>query len=444
MDAQQIETELEDLETRIERLRGLYDQYFMGIERMEPAIPRKDVERKIQVLRREQIRNTGQRFKFNTLVQRFNTMQQYWSRISREIENGTYKRDVIRAAERIGAKEAATALGRRRAERYANLAEAQKAAKAHEEEVRKRSTHPPPPQEDEGDEATLRPPPHPGVRPADVAANGPPSLVKRPVPGAPGSLPDPDAGRRRAAEIAAEMKRKRELAAVAQSAASSALSLDDIGPPSARLGSPRRPSAPPPSTRRPPRSHGPTSHRPEALHPKPPPPAPLPREHRPPAPPARPVPPPLPARASQLGAPPPPPSVPQRTSQPGVPPAPPSVPQRTSQPGVPPPTPSNRAAIPPPPPQAAPSQVGSGARPSRPTPLPNPSSDGEARMRQIYSQYVDAKRSNNESTAGVTFDKLAKSLADQRERLRAQHGSKSVDFEVAVKDGRAVIRPILK
>src|SRR5262249_3308725 len=105
MDSAEVERELEELETGIERLRGLYEQYFMGIERLEPLIPRKDVDRRIWVLRREQIRNTGLRFKFQMLIQRYNTFQQYWGRISREIENGTYRRDVVRAAKRVGTQE---------------------------------------------------------------------------------------------------------------------------------------------------------------------------------------------------------------------------------------------------------------------------------------------------------------------------------------------------
>jgi hypothetical protein len=125
MDASAVERELGDLETRIERLRALYEQYFMGIEKLEPQIPRKDVERKIQLLRKDQFRNTALRFKFQMLIQRYNTMQQYWARITREIENGTYRRDVMRAAARFGAKEALTILGKRRAQQYAALAEAQ-------------------------------------------------------------------------------------------------------------------------------------------------------------------------------------------------------------------------------------------------------------------------------------------------------------------------------
>ncbi len=69
----------------------------MGIEKIPPAVVHKDVERRIYLLRREQIRNTAKRFKLQTTIQRYNTFQQYWQRVLREIENGTYKRHVLRA-----------------------------------------------------------------------------------------------------------------------------------------------------------------------------------------------------------------------------------------------------------------------------------------------------------------------------------------------------------
>ena len=65
------------------------------------------------MLRREQIRNTGLRFKLETAIQRYNTYQQYWQRIVREIENGTYQRDLGRAAARFG-ENSVTAFGKRR------------------------------------------------------------------------------------------------------------------------------------------------------------------------------------------------------------------------------------------------------------------------------------------------------------------------------------------
>src|SRR5690606_15337753 len=86
----------------MERVRSLYEQYFMGIERLEPSIPRKDVERRIQSLRKIRFQNTAKRFKFQTLVQRYNSLQQYWNRTCRDIENGTYKRHVQRAERRCG------------------------------------------------------------------------------------------------------------------------------------------------------------------------------------------------------------------------------------------------------------------------------------------------------------------------------------------------------
>jgi len=67
----------------------------------------------------------------------------------------------------------------------------------------------------------------------------------------------------------------------------------------------------------------------------------------------------------------------------------------------------------------------------------------EDRVRAIYSQYVEAKRRQNEPTAAITYDAVAKSLRDSSARLREKHG-RLVDFEVSVKDGKAVLKPVLK
>jgi hypothetical protein len=91
-----IEETLDDLSGRIERLRVLYEQYFMGIEKIEPHTARKEVSRKILELQQLNIRNTGLRYRFNTLVQKFSVYTTYWNRTLRAIENGTYIRDVAR------------------------------------------------------------------------------------------------------------------------------------------------------------------------------------------------------------------------------------------------------------------------------------------------------------------------------------------------------------
>jgi hypothetical protein len=94
----EIQLALDELETRLDRLRALYEQYFTGIEKTVPAVQHKDVERRIQALRKASLRNTAQRFRFQTLIQKYTTYLQYWQRILRRIEEGTHKRDLARAA----------------------------------------------------------------------------------------------------------------------------------------------------------------------------------------------------------------------------------------------------------------------------------------------------------------------------------------------------------
>ncbi|MSP63314.1 MAG: hypothetical protein EXR72_23825 [Myxococcales bacterium] len=88
---------LEDVELRISRLKILYEQYFLGMEKAEPTVARKEVLRLLQVLQQTQIRNTALRFRHNNQKQRWNTYVTRWGKILREIEMGTYVRHVARA-----------------------------------------------------------------------------------------------------------------------------------------------------------------------------------------------------------------------------------------------------------------------------------------------------------------------------------------------------------
>lgn len=91
-----------ELEERVDRLRNIYEQYFLGFEKLEPTVPRKDVDRRFAILRKEQIRNTALRFRFQVVTQKFNTYAMHWVRICRQIEDGTYKRHVRKAKARFG------------------------------------------------------------------------------------------------------------------------------------------------------------------------------------------------------------------------------------------------------------------------------------------------------------------------------------------------------
>ncbi len=317
MDSHEIELLVGELETRVDRLRSLYDQYFMGIERIAPAVPHKDVDRRIQVLRKEQIRNTAVRFRFQMILQRYNTYQSHWQRICRQIEEGTYKRDLLRAQRKL-------------------------------KPVPEEMPEPPPP------EPPPPEPPRPQVAPAPVAV-----LAAKKV---------------------------------------ETLELDDFGDLDRALADPAAKPAPAkPAAPAPPRPMW------RKVGDKPAPPAPLPQNAAPPAP----------------------------APKPAQKPAPPPLPPRREAPPL-------LAAAKPAPPVAP--------KPAPPAPAPaarSPADLSDDRLRQIYSQYVQTRRAQNESTATLTYDAMAKSLRESSAKLREKHG-KSVDFEVAVKDGKTILKPVVK
>jgi len=57
---------------------------------------------------------------------------------------------------------------------------------------------------------------------------------------------------------------------------------------------------------------------------------------------------------------------------------------------------------------------------------------------------VREKRSRGESTATTTFESVARSLRSSSEKLRGQHAGRDVDFEVTEKDGRTILKPVVK
>ncbi|HLV65689.1 MAG TPA: MXAN_5187 C-terminal domain-containing protein [Polyangiaceae bacterium] len=175
MESHEVDLAIEELEVRLERLRALYEQYFLGIEKIEPLVARKDVDRRLHALRREKIRNTAKRFKLQTIIQRYNTFQQYWQRICREIENGTYKRHLLRAERSQGPADLKTIAARRRfgRERVESAAPPPPEPQAHPSVAAASpgAAPPPPPAPGKGEGLPRRPPPPPKRRPAGPQPN---------------------------------------------------------------------------------------------------------------------------------------------------------------------------------------------------------------------------------------------------------------------------------
>lgn len=96
-----IQEDIAFLEGSIAELIIKYEQYFLGIEKREPLKLCEDIERFIRRYNTAEIVNTMFKFKFNTLVGKFNSYKQYWTRINRLIEEGKYSRDRFKMARHL-------------------------------------------------------------------------------------------------------------------------------------------------------------------------------------------------------------------------------------------------------------------------------------------------------------------------------------------------------
>lgn len=345
MDASEFETLVTELETRVDRLRSLYEQYFMGIEKTIPSVPLKDVERRIQALRRDQPRNTGLRFRFQMIIQRYNTYTAYWQRICREIEEGTYKRHLQRAKKKFGDVEHVVD-GPLSAAPAAKILEPGRTASGSYELSLDDVMEDEPQLEEVVDEPPTKP-----------AAPRIPLLA---TPAALGKWRKVDA------------KPKEEPAP--QKAAEPAPAPPRAAPVVTRPATFMKAAIPNPTIT-------------EKAQPKP--------------------------------------------AQPAI------TPAASAQPK---PIPAPQMTRPAP---AAPVAKPAPAQPA-PKPAPKPGDLSDDRMRQIYAQYVQTKRAQKESTASVTYENLAKTIQQSTEKLREKHAGRAIDFEVSVKDGKTVLKPVVK
>jgi hypothetical protein len=85
---QDIERELQVLESELRRLEGEYNMYFAGRLPRPPWETRKRVEVLVKKLDRQHIGNYGHRFKFSTLQGRYTSFVDLWDRGLRAREEG--------------------------------------------------------------------------------------------------------------------------------------------------------------------------------------------------------------------------------------------------------------------------------------------------------------------------------------------------------------------
>ena len=89
--------DLDALDEAMSGLQVLYEKYFLGIDRRPPDQERRQVSEKMRLLKTTQVKNTGLKFRIQTMFAKLISFERMWDRTLREIEDGTYKRDVFKA-----------------------------------------------------------------------------------------------------------------------------------------------------------------------------------------------------------------------------------------------------------------------------------------------------------------------------------------------------------
>lgn len=88
--------QLNELESELAELRAVYEQYFMGNERVPPLKKHDAFKKRLLRVKNAQVRQTAVKFRLESIGQKLLTYERLWERTLKEIENGTFKRDLAR------------------------------------------------------------------------------------------------------------------------------------------------------------------------------------------------------------------------------------------------------------------------------------------------------------------------------------------------------------
>jgi hypothetical protein len=80
--------DLDKLEKSIRQLQIEWDKFFGGIERKPPNDLKFRVEQLVRQYAHQEIRNNAERFRYQSLTARYNTLNELWSKKLRAIEEG--------------------------------------------------------------------------------------------------------------------------------------------------------------------------------------------------------------------------------------------------------------------------------------------------------------------------------------------------------------------
>ncbi|HVK88841.1 MAG TPA: MXAN_5187 C-terminal domain-containing protein [Kofleriaceae bacterium] len=404
-----IEELLDHVDKTLDRVKVLYEQYFLGMQKQPPTHIHNDVERRLRDLMQIQIRNTGLRYRFATLQQKFGSYNTYWRRTLRQMENGTY----IRQLSKISRQAALTG------EEVPEEILAAMPKRMREQVKRDR-------------EQALA-----IARRREGAAETVPTEDDFLAEEAPATVPTPPV-----------QSKTREPARGAHLLSDDDFDIDSFF---AQIEASDAPAAakPAPAAAKPaPAGSGSFPAVPAVASPAPAAARPAPSASQPTVPMPRPAAPPL--TTTTVGRPAMPTPAPDTAptvpiARPAMPTPPPAAGGRPAMPTPPPGTgarPGARPTMPTPPPGAGPRPQPSAAakRPESAAPVRPPPGMNDADVNALYAKYVKAKEMVGEAAGPGAYSKLMHTINAQAPKIMEQYKAKGVEFSVVVKDNQVVIK----
>ncbi len=368
-----------ELETELGELKAQYEQYFLGFERLPPTKHHDRLKKQMVQLKTAFVRQTAAKFRVGQLAQKMATYERLWERTLKEIEAGTYSRDLFKA--RLHSKKRDARGKKAGAEDDFHIDEDLDLSDLDADEDLERA-----------------------MTAAAAAVSKPAPVVAPPAKPVSGALPvvtthsgmftvKPNGG---AAPVV------------------SSPSVAAVRPPSGPVPMVSSPSV---AAVRPPSGPVPMVSSPSGVAARPTGGG-LPKVTAPGG---------VPAAAAPAGA------MPRVTAPGGVPAVGASARAPSTGVGLP------AVRVPSGPVPAVRSPAGAPA--SRPVPLAE-GGLSEQKIKAIYDAYVMAKKRCGEDTRSVTLDSVSATLRKQVPELMKQHQAKSVEFKVVIKDGKAVLRAL--
>jgi hypothetical protein len=91
-----VRRELMEFEAMISELKIQYEQFFLGVQPIQPEKLHKDVQQRLRKLFTLPFKSSAMTYQLKTLENRYSTYNSYWQRVLREKEEGTYSKDIFK------------------------------------------------------------------------------------------------------------------------------------------------------------------------------------------------------------------------------------------------------------------------------------------------------------------------------------------------------------